>query len=165
MTRQVSAVQITTSPEERSERGSDNGAGAPDAMSPLAVRMHGEYREMPGLRLTAGLRRRRHVRSPVRRVLSLVRALVRLGRGGARPRPLVAIGARTDSQELEASVPGLRASRQLLVIIPASLEEHPRVVDLLRDGETLPRLRRVHHAFGEALRKEHVSREIDSLDP
>jgi hypothetical protein len=38
------------------------------------------------------------------------------------------------------------------------------VVDLLRDGETLPRLRRVHLAFGEALRKEHVSREIDSLD-
>jgi hypothetical protein len=28
----------------------------------------------------------------------------------------------------------------------------------------LPRLRRVHQAFGEALRKEHVSREIDSLD-
>jgi len=67
--------------------------------------------------------------------------------------------------DLEATLPGLRASRQLLVVIPASLEEHPRVVDLLRDGETLPRLRRVHRAFGEALRKEHVSREIDSLDP
>jgi len=49
---QMSAVQITTSPEKRSERGSGNGAGAPDAMSPLAVRVHGEYREMPGLRLT-----------------------------------------------------------------------------------------------------------------
>ena len=47
---------------------------------------------------------------------------------------------------------------------PASLEEHPRVVDLLRDGETLARLRRVHQAFGEALRKERVSREIDALD-
>jgi hypothetical protein len=68
-------------------------------------------------------------------------------------------------QDLEVSLPGLRACRQLLVVIPASLEEHPRVVDLLRDGETLPRLRRVHLAFGEALRKEHVSREIDSLDP
>jgi hypothetical protein len=67
-------------------------------------------------------------------------------------------------QDLEASLPGLRACRQLLVVIPASLEEHPRVVDLLRDRETLPRLRRVHQAFGEALRKEHVSREIDSLD-
>jgi len=67
-------------------------------------------------------------------------------------------------QDLEASLPGLRACRQLLVVIPASLEEHPRVVDLLRDGETLARLRRVHQAFGEALRKEHVSREIDSLD-
>jgi hypothetical protein len=37
--------------------------------------------------------------------------------------------------------------------------------DRLRDGETLPRLWRVHLAFGEAHRKEQVSREIDSLDP
>src|ERR671918_1782113 len=51
-------------------------------------------------------------------------------------------------QDLEASLPGLRASRQLLVVIPASLEEHPRIVDLLRDGQTLGRLRRIHHAFG-----------------
>lgn len=41
-----------TSLEDRSERGSHNGPGAPDAMSPLAVRVHGEYMEMPGLRLT-----------------------------------------------------------------------------------------------------------------
>jgi hypothetical protein len=68
-------------------------------------------------------------------------------------------------QDLAASLPSLRACRQILVVIPASLEEHPRVVDLLRDSETLPRLRRVHQAFGEALRKEHLSREIDSLDP
>jgi hypothetical protein len=68
-------------------------------------------------------------------------------------------------QDLEASLPGLRACRQLLVVIPASLEESPRIVDLLRDDETLPRLRRIHQAFGEALRKEQVSREIDSLDP
>ncbi len=52
MTSQTSAVQITTSGEKRSERGSRNGARALDAMSPLAVRVHGEYREMPGLRLT-----------------------------------------------------------------------------------------------------------------
>jgi hypothetical protein len=68
-------------------------------------------------------------------------------------------------QDIEASLPGLRACRQLLVVIPASLEAQPRVVDLLRDGETLGRLRRVHDAFGEALRKEQVTREIDSLDP
>jgi hypothetical protein len=66
--------------------------------------------------------------------------------------------------DLEASLPRLRACRQLLVVIPASLEEQPRIVDLVRDGETLPRLRRVHQAFGEALRKEQNSREIDSLD-
>jgi len=68
-------------------------------------------------------------------------------------------------EDIEASLPGLRACRQLLVVIPASLEEQPRIVDLVRDGEMLARLRRVHHAFGEALRKEQVSREIDSLDP
>jgi len=67
-------------------------------------------------------------------------------------------------QDIEATLPGLRACRQLLVVIPASLEEHPRLVDLLRDGGTLARLRRVHQAFGEALRQEQVSREIDSLD-
>jgi hypothetical protein len=68
-------------------------------------------------------------------------------------------------QDLEASLPGLRACRRLLVVIPTSLEEHPRVVDLIREGETLHRLRRVHHAFGEALRQEQVWRNIDSLDP
>ncbi len=67
-------------------------------------------------------------------------------------------------QDIEASLPGLRACRQLLVAIPSSMEEQP-LVDLLRDGETLARLRRVHRALGEAFRKEQVSREIDSLDP
>jgi len=67
-------------------------------------------------------------------------------------------------RDLEAGLPGLRACRQLLVVIPASLEEQPRIVDLLRDEETLGRLRRVHEAFGAALREERMSREIDSLD-
>src|SRR5262245_54553721 len=66
--------------------------------------------------------------------------------------------------DLDASLPGLRACRQLLVVIPASLEEHRRVGDLLRDEETLGRLRRIHGAFGDALREERMSREIDSLD-
>jgi hypothetical protein len=66
--------------------------------------------------------------------------------------------------DLEASLPELRACRQLLVVIPASREEHPRIVDLLRDVEMLSRLRRVHDACGEALREEHVSRELDSVD-
>ncbi len=65
--------------------------------------------------------------------------------------------------DLEASLPGLRACRQLVVVIPASLEEHPRIVDVLRDTETLDRLRRIHCAFGEALRKEQMSREFDWL--
>jgi hypothetical protein len=67
-------------------------------------------------------------------------------------------------QDLDASLPGLRACRQLLVAVPTSLEEHPRIVDLLRDQDTLGRLRRVHEAFGEALRGERMAREIDSLD-
>jgi hypothetical protein len=68
-------------------------------------------------------------------------------------------------QDLEASLPGLRACRQLLVVIPASLEEHARVVDLVRDDQALVRLRRLHRAFGEALREEEMSRELDLLDP
>ena len=67
-------------------------------------------------------------------------------------------------QDLEASLPWLRACRQLLVVIPSSLEEQPRIVDLLGDKETLGRLRRLHEAFGEALREERMSREIDALD-
>jgi hypothetical protein len=68
-------------------------------------------------------------------------------------------------QDVEASLPVLRACRHLLVVIPATLEEHSRLVDLLRDGETLARLRRVHQAFGDALRRAQESREIDSVDP
>ena len=67
-------------------------------------------------------------------------------------------------RDLEVSLPGLRACRQLLVVIPTSLEDQPRILDLLRDEETLGRLRRVHEAFGEALREEQLSREVDSLD-
>lgn len=67
--------------------------------------------------------------------------------------------------DLEASVPGLRACRDLLVVVPASLEAHPRIVDLLRDVETLGRLRRLHRAFGEAIRDEQTNRELDLLDP
>ena len=64
-------------------------------------------------------------------------------------------------RDLEVTLPGLRACRQLLVVIPASLEEQPC---LLRDQETLGRLQRIHKAFGNALRGERISREIDSLD-
>jgi hypothetical protein len=65
--------------------------------------------------------------------------------------------------DLEATLPRLRACRQLLVVIPRSLEEHPRTVQLLRDEATLGRLRRIHDAFGEALREEQTSRERDWL--
>ena len=66
--------------------------------------------------------------------------------------------------DLEATLPSLRASRELLVTIPASLEQHPLIVDLVRDHEMLGRLRRLHGAFGDALREEHFSRELDSFD-
>jgi hypothetical protein len=71
----------------------------------------------------------------------------------------------TIRQDLEAGLPGLRACRQLLVVIPSSLERHPRIADLLGDDESLGRLRRLHHAFGEALHEEQTSRELDLLDP
>jgi hypothetical protein len=66
-------------------------------------------------------------------------------------------------RDLEMTLPGLRACRDLLAAIPASREEQPRVVDLLRDEDTLCRLRRLHDAFGAALRAERTSRAIDSL--
>ena len=47
---ELSAVQMTTSSEERP--AAVRNFGAPEPMSPLAIRVHGEYREMPGLRLT-----------------------------------------------------------------------------------------------------------------
>jgi hypothetical protein len=68
-------------------------------------------------------------------------------------------------QDLDASLPWLRACRQLLVVIPESLEEQPRIVDPLRDADHLSRLRRLHQAFGDALHQEQISREIGSLDP
>jgi len=68
-------------------------------------------------------------------------------------------------RDLEATLPGLRACRELLVVIPASLKDHLRLADLLRDDEMLGRLRRLHRAFGEALREEQMSRELDLLDP
>lgn len=67
-------------------------------------------------------------------------------------------------QDIEAGLPGLRACRRLLVTIPASLKEHPRVADLLQDRETLARLRRLHESFGEVLRQEQMAREMDLLD-
>lgn len=66
--------------------------------------------------------------------------------------------------DLEACLSELRACRQLLVVIPASREEYPRVVNLQRDQESLRRLRRVHEAFGEALREEQMSRELDFMN-
>jgi hypothetical protein len=67
-------------------------------------------------------------------------------------------------RDVEVSLPGLRACRELLVVIPTSLEQRSRIEDVLRDASTLERLHRVHNAFGDALREERLSRAIDSLD-
>ncbi len=67
--------------------------------------------------------------------------------------------------DIEATLPTLRACRQVLVVIPTSREEHPRIVDLLRDCDTIGRIRRVHHACGAALREAQISRERDLLNP
>ena len=66
--------------------------------------------------------------------------------------------------DLDTSLPLLRACRQVLVAIPASREDQPRIVDVIRDGETLRRLRRVHDAFGEALCEEQRFREMEFMD-
>ena len=65
----------------------------------------------------------------------------------------------------ESTLPRLRACRQLLIAIPSSLEEQPRVVDLIRDETALGQLRRVHDAIGNALRDERIARDVASLDP
>jgi len=67
--------------------------------------------------------------------------------------------------DLEASVPALRVCRGILVDIPSTMEDQPRVVDLLHDAAMLGRLGRLHQTFGEAIRREHAARQIDSLDP
>lgn len=63
--------------------------------------------------------------------------------------------------DLEAALPDLRACRQLLGAIPASLEKQPHIVHLLRDSDTLDRLGRLHCAFGGALREEQRSRDLE----
>jgi hypothetical protein len=68
-------------------------------------------------------------------------------------------------RDIQLSLPHLHACRQILEVVPASLEVRPRIVDLLRNGETLGRLRRVHRALGETLRQEQLSRALGSLDP
>lgn len=64
--------------------------------------------------------------------------------------------------DLEATLPQLRACRQLLIHIPASFE--PTLEDLLHDTETLARLARLHKTFGDALHAEQMLRQVDSLD-
>ena len=49
---QMSAVRHLRIRAEERQTVSSGGAGAIEAMTPFAVRVHGEYREMPGLRLT-----------------------------------------------------------------------------------------------------------------
>lgn len=66
--------------------------------------------------------------------------------------------------DIEATLPQLQSCRQVLVVIPASRELNPRIVDLLRDRTTIERLRRLHEAFGEAVRDEQRSREFDLLN-
>jgi len=66
--------------------------------------------------------------------------------------------------DIEGSLPGLRACRELLVVIPTSVERHANVIELLRDPETLDRLRRLHDRYGDVVRKEQMLREVDSLD-
>src|SRR3954469_23635500 len=66
--------------------------------------------------------------------------------------------------DIEVSLPGLRACRELLVVIPSSVEQHPNVIELLRHPETLDRLRRLHDRYGDVIRQEQMWREVDSLD-
>jgi hypothetical protein len=269
MRTQLSAAQILTSFKERRAVPSSIGVDAPKAMSALAIRVLGEYREMPGLRLTLRQASRLFSLTPLiadavlqelqrasilarsndgafglvgepSRETKTVEAVTAARRETDHPSAQADTGAPFEGslreasldrlacllrhwawadeartafdrdlasgwddddpmsdhpfgsyyhwcallcafseaalehgllsplqldavrRDLEVSLPGLRACRRLLVVIPASLEQ-PRLLDLLRDEETLGRLRRVHTAFGTALREERLSREVDSL--
>jgi hypothetical protein len=49
---QVSAVELTAHLEARGSEGSGRGPAPAETISALALRVRGEYAEMPGLRLT-----------------------------------------------------------------------------------------------------------------
>ena len=66
--------------------------------------------------------------------------------------------------DLTASLSDLQSCRTLLMIVPSSDQAHQQVVESLRDPVRLARLRRLHWVFGDAIRYELVSREIDLLD-
>ena len=66
--------------------------------------------------------------------------------------------------DIEATLPRLRECRQMLVVIPASIDPRDLAVDPLGDPEALRRLRRLHQAFGDAIRQERMLRQVDSLD-
>lgn len=51
-TRPTTSSHTGADPSERAEQAPPDGAADRDEYSLLAVRIHGEYREMPGLRLT-----------------------------------------------------------------------------------------------------------------
>jgi hypothetical protein len=82
------------------------------------------------------------------------------GRGDISNEP----GGEVSSHDLDTSLPVLQAGRDVLAVVPTTREGHPRIIDLLREGETLQRLRRVHRGCGEALRREQDARERDMLD-
>src|SRR5262249_8354208 len=52
MRTQLSTAQKPRRPEERRATQPRHDAGTGESMSALAIRVHGEYREMPGLHLT-----------------------------------------------------------------------------------------------------------------
>jgi hypothetical protein len=102
MRTELSAVQMTTSPEERRATAPRNGAGAPHAMSPLARRVHAEYREMPGLRLTVRQAARLFSVAPDLADVRLIRFGGHLPKGG--------YDVHTDGRDLHepASTPAVR---------------------------------------------------------
>ena len=70
----------------------------------------------------------------------------------------------TVRSDVELVLPTLRRCRDVLLVIPATREERPRVGDLLRDdGSTLERIRRIHGLFGATVAKEQRSRIADVI--
>jgi hypothetical protein len=162
----MKTAQLVT---ERGATGSSDPRGPSEAMSALAARVRGEYTEMPGLRLTVRQAARLFA-IPVDVAAAVLHELQRasvlaLSSDGAYS--LIAVPSRWDSESgwQQRSRRSDASLDRLACLLRHWTSADEAMVRFERElAEALARVRRVHHALGEALRKEQVSREIDSLD-
>jgi hypothetical protein len=183
MTTPAPVARTTTSFEEQHVTGARDGRRGAEPMTSLAVRVQGEYLEMPGLRLTVRQAARLFgisidfaaaVLDELRRASILACSETGTYSLATEPSRSTARGfadgvgggrGRMSGSLKEASVERLTCLRRHWTWASEALTRFEReLADGWDYGETLAGLRRVHEAFGEALRSEQVSREVDPVD-